>query len=42
MVKASGYGAGCSYALAKTLQDAGASYLAVAVHDEGLTCASRG
>ena len=36
MVKASGYGAGCSYALAKTLQDAGASYLAVAVHDEGV------
>jgi alanine racemase len=35
MVKASGYGAG-SYELAKTLQGAGASYLAVAVHDEGV------
>ena len=35
MVKASGYGAG-SYELAKTLQDAGAAYLAVAVHDEGV------
>lgn len=35
MVKASGYGAG-SYEIAKTLQDAGASYLAVAVLDEGI------
>lgn len=35
MVKASGYGAG-SYELAKTLQDAGAAYLAVAAHDEGV------
>lgn len=35
MVKASGYGAG-SYELAKTLQSRGASYLAVASHDEGV------
>ncbi len=35
MVKASGYGAG-SYELAKTLQTQGASYLAVAVLDEGI------
>ncbi len=35
MVKASGYGAG-SYELAKTLQDRGAAYLAVAVLDEGM------
>lgn len=35
MVKASGYGAG-SYELAKTLQDRGATYLAVAVLDEGV------
>lgn len=35
MIKASGYGAG-SYELAKTLQSQGASYLAVAVHDEGV------
>jgi len=35
MVKASGYGAG-SYELAKTLQSSGASYLAVAVLDEGI------
>lgn len=35
MVKASGYGAG-SYELAKTLQSQGASYLAVAVLDEGI------
>lgn len=35
MVKASGYGAG-SYEIAKTLQDAGASYLAVAALDEGV------
>ena len=34
MVKASGYGAG-AYELAKTLQSQGASYLAVAVVDEG-------
>lgn len=34
MVKASGYGAG-SFELAKTLQSHGASYLAVAVTDEG-------
>ena len=35
MVKASGYGAG-SYEIAKTLQEAGAAYLAVAVLDEGI------
>lgn len=35
MVKASGYGAG-SFEVAKTLQDAGAAYLAVAVLDEGI------
>lgn len=35
MVKANGYGAG-SYELAKTLQSAGAAYLAVAVLDEGV------
>lgn len=35
MVKASGYGAG-SYEVAKTLQDAGAAYLAVAALDEGI------
>ena len=35
MVKASGYGAG-SYEIAKTLQDCGCSYLAVAVPDEGV------
>jgi len=35
MVKASGYGTG-SYEVAKTLQDAGADYLAVAVQDEGV------
>lgn len=34
MIKASGYGAG-SHELAKTLQSQGATYLAVAVHDEG-------
>ncbi|MDE6078542.1 MAG: alanine racemase [Duncaniella sp.] len=34
MIKASGYGAG-SVELARTLQSHGASYLAVAVHDEG-------
>ncbi len=41
MVKASGYGAG-SYEIAKTLQDAGAAYLAVAVLDEGLALRHRG
>ena len=35
MVKAFGYGAG-SYEIAKTLQDSGAAYLAVAVLDEGI------
>ena len=35
MVKAFGYGAG-SYEIAKTMQDRGAGYLAVAVHDEGV------
>jgi alanine racemase len=35
MVKAFGYGAG-SYEIAKTLQDCGAAYLAVAVLDEGI------
>ena len=35
MVKASGYGAG-SFELAKTLQNQGAAYLAVAVLDEGV------
>lgn len=35
MVKASGYGTG-SYEIAKTLQDMGADYLAVAVQDEGV------
>lgn len=35
MVKAAGYGAG-SLEIAKTLQDAGAAYLAVAVLDEGI------
>ncbi|MDE5794809.1 MAG: alanine racemase [Muribaculaceae bacterium] len=41
MVKASGYGAG-SYEIAKTLQDCGASYLAVAVLDEGIDLRRRG
>lgn len=41
MVKASGYGAG-SYEIAKTLQDCGAAYLAVAVIDEGIELRSRG
>lgn len=41
MVKASGYGAG-SYEVAKTLQDNGASYLAVAVLDEGVELRRRG
>ena len=35
MVKASGYGSG-SYEIAKTLQDCGCDYLAVAVQDEGV------
>lgn len=35
MVKASGYGTG-SYEIAKTLQDRGCDYLAVAVQDEGV------
>lgn len=41
MVKAFGYGVG-SYELAKTLQDCGASYLAVAVLDEGIDLRKRG
>lgn len=41
MVKASGYGAG-SYEIAKTLQDCGASYLAVAVLDEGIELRRKG
>ena len=41
MVKASGYGAG-SYEIAKTLQDAGAAYLAVAVLDEGVDLRRQG
>lgn len=41
MVKASGYGAG-SYEIARTLQDAGAAYLAVAVLDEGIDLRQRG
>lgn len=41
MVKASGYGAG-SYEIAKTLQDCGAAYLAVAVLDEGLELRQKG
>ena len=41
MVKASGYGAG-SYEIARTLQDAGAAYLAVAVLDEGIDLRKRG
>ncbi len=41
MVKASGYGAG-SYEIAKTLQDSGAAYLAVAVLDEGIELRKRG
>ena len=41
MVKAQGYGAG-SYEIAKTLQDCGAAYLAVAVLDEGLELRRRG
>lgn len=41
MVKASGYGAG-SYEIAKTLQDCGAAYLAVAVLDEGIDLRAKG
>ena len=41
MVKAFGYGVG-SYEIAKTLQDAGAAYLAVAVLDEGLDLRRQG
>lgn len=41
MVKAFGYGAG-SYELAKTLQDCGAAYLAVAVLDEGISLREQG
>ncbi|MDE5878188.1 MAG: bifunctional UDP-N-acetylmuramoyl-tripeptide:D-alanyl-D-alanine ligase/alanine racemase [Muribaculaceae bacterium] len=41
MVKASGYGAG-SREIAKTLQDAGAAYLAVAVLDEGIDLRENG
>lgn len=35
MLKASGYGAG-SYELARTLEDSGVAYIAVAAHDEGV------
>lgn len=41
MVKAFGYGAG-SFELAKTLQSQGASYLAVAAHDEGVDLRENG
>ena len=41
MVKAFGYGVG-SYEIAKTLQDAGASYLAVAALDEGIDLRENG
>ncbi len=41
MVKASAYGAG-SYEVAKTMQDCGAAYLAVAVLDEGIELRKRG
>jgi len=41
MVKASGYGAG-SFEIAKTLQDCGAAYLAVAVLDEGIDLRRKG
>lgn len=41
MVKAFGYGVG-SYEIAKTLQDCGASYLAVAVLDEGVDLRKNG
>ena len=41
MVKAFGYGVG-SYEIAKTLQDCGAAYLAVAVLDEGIDLRRKG
>lgn len=41
MVKAGGYGAG-SFEVAKTLQDRGAAYLAVAVLDEGIALRNSG
>lgn len=41
MLKASGYGAG-SYEPAKTLQQQGASYIAVAAHDEGVALREAG
>lgn len=41
MVKASAYGAG-SYEIARTLQERGAAYLAVAVPDEGIDLRHRG
>lgn len=41
MLKASGYGAG-SYELAKSLQDCGVDYIAVAVHDEGVSLRQAG
>lgn len=41
MLKAFGYGAG-SYELAKTLQQQGASYIAVAAHDEGVALREAG
>ena len=41
LVKAFGYGAG-SYEIAKTLQDCGAAYLAVAVLDEGIELRRQG
>lgn len=41
MVKAFGYGIG-SYEISKTLQDAGASYLAVAALDEGIDLRNKG
>lgn len=41
MVKASAYGAG-SYEIARTLQERGAAYLAVAVPDEGIDLRRRG
>ena len=41
MVKAGGYGTG-SYEVAKTLQDRGADYLAVAVQDEGVALRKAG
>ncbi|MGM9804488.1 MAG: bifunctional UDP-N-acetylmuramoyl-tripeptide:D-alanyl-D-alanine ligase/alanine racemase [Muribaculaceae bacterium] len=41
MLKASGYGAG-SLELARTLQDCGVDYIAVAAHDEGVTLRNAG